>query len=66
MIFVTNIERYTDNKNHTRISSPDWLVTLRIWKRVLPTMTKRKTPSKIGPILFSYCFFLISRNILEF
>lgn len=39
------------------MSSPDWPVTLRIWNKVLPTMTKRKTPSKMGPILLSYCFF---------
>ena len=42
------------------MSSPDWPVTLRIWNKVLPTMTKRKTPSKMGPILLSYCFFYIT------
>lgn len=53
-------------KNHTRISSPLWLVTFKIWKRVLPTMTNKNTPSKIGPTLLSCYFFYIKYKLLVF
>lgn len=60
------MKRIVYNKNHTRISSPDWPVTFKIWNKVLPTMTKRKTPRRMGPILFSYCFFWVKNELLVF
>jgi len=46
-------------KDHARISSPDPLVTFKIWKRVEPTMTNRNTPSRMGPTLLDYYFFWV-------
>lgn len=59
----TSINKYT-RSSHARISSPDWLVTLRIWNKVLPTITNKKIPSRIGPILFYYTFFYINLTLL--
>ncbi len=49
--------------NHTRMSSPDWLVTFKIWNRVLPTITKRKLPIKLD--LFCYLI-VFSKSIQNY
>jgi len=57
MVFVLVFIQIYLMKDHARISSPDPLVTFKIWKRVEPTMTKRNTPSRMGPTLLDYYFF---------
>jgi hypothetical protein len=43
-------------------SVEDW-VMLRIWKRVEPSMTKRKMPSSQGPTCEPSSFFCLKRSL---